>query len=375
MSSLFELRGALKKQQSLILSIVGFVLFLLIWWALAELLSKQRPILEDFDPRLPSSLQADSLGNQIDLDSLALVDSLRFANAKEFVKVYPLLPPPHQVVQQFPQLVQKDELLPNTVRSVWLNIQGYFWAVIISVPIGFLIGLFPLFRGLFSKQVNALRYLPLTALTGLFIIWFGIDDTMKIAFLAFGIIVYLLPVVVQRIDEVHDVYLKTVYTLGATNWQTIKTVYVPAVFSKLMDDIRVLTAISWTYIIIAELLNRQGGIGSLIYIKARQGQIPKVFGILIVIILIGFLQDRIFVYLDKRMFPHKYYKQSLAGIKEIEFGIFTILGMITIALFLGIMPTALADIISLLAWIVPIAGLMLIAYGEFNLRKSLSKQN
>ena len=121
-----------------------------------------------------------------------------------------------------------------------------------------------------------MRYLPLTAVTGLFILWFGIEDEMKVAFLAFGIIVYLLPVVVQRIDEVKDVYLKTVYTLGATDWQTVKSVYIPSVMSKLMDDIRVLTAISWTYIIIAELLNRQGGgIGAMIYIKARQGKQKK----------------------------------------------------------------------------------------------------
>jgi len=106
---------------------------------------------------------------------------------------------------------------------------------------------------------------------GMFIIWFEIEDQMKIAFLTFGIIVYILPVVVQWIDEFGDVYLKTVFTLGATDWQTIRTVYIPAVMSKLVDDIRGLTAISWTYIIIAELLNRQGGIGSLIYVKARQG--------------------------------------------------------------------------------------------------------
>ena len=375
MSSLFELRGTLSKQQKIILNILGLIVFVLVWWALAELLSQQRPVLEDFDPRLPSALNTDSTQASVNLDSIARVDSLRFANAKEFIKVYPLLPPPHLVVSSFPDLVQKDDLLSNTARSIWLNVQGYFWAVLISIPIGFIIGLFPLFRGLFSKQVDALRYLPLTALTGLFIIWFGIEDRMKIAFLAFGIIVYLLPVVVQRIDEVKDVYLKTVYTLGATNWQTIRTVYLPSVFAKLMDDIRVLTAISWTYIIIAELLNRQGGIGSLIYIKARQGQIPKVFGILLVIILIGFLQDRIFAYLDKRIFPHKYYKQTLGGIKEIEFGIYAILGATTIALFLGMMPDGLQSFVRMLVLIVPLASLLLIAYGEFNLRKSLNKQS
>jgi len=61
----------------------------------------------------------------------------------------------------------------------------------IPLFIGFIIGLLPVFRGLFSKQVDALRYLPLTALTGMFIIWFGIEDQMKIAF--FGFWDYCLP--------------------------------------------------------------------------------------------------------------------------------------------------------------------------------------
>jgi ABC-type nitrate/sulfonate/bicarbonate transport system permease component len=253
--------------------------------------------------------------------------------------------------------------------------QGYFWAIFLSIPIGFAIGLFPVFRGLFSNQVNALRYLPLTALTGLFIIWFGIEDQMKIAFLAFGIIVYLLPVVVQRVDEVNDVYLKTVFTLGATDWQTIRSVYIPSVMSKLIDDIRVLTAISWTYIIIAELLNRQGGgIGSLIYLKARQGQIEKVFGILIVIVLIGFIQDRIFVYLDKRLFPHKYLKQAQPGIVEIEYGIFTIFGIITLLIFQSILLPSMTSIMTNITLIVILASLAIIVMGELKLRKSVVEE-
>lgn len=370
--SLFKLRGPLSKSQGLVLGIAGFVLLILVWWVLAEMLSVQKPIIEGFETRLPSSINQDSNAVRIDLDSLARADSLKFANATEFEKVYPLLPPPLKVVKSYPELIQTDNLLSNTIRSIWLNIQGYFWAIFISIPFGFLVGLLPLFRGLFSKQVDALRYLPLTALTGLFIIWFGIEDQMKIAFLAFGIIVYLLPVVVQRIDEVQDVYLKTVFTLGARDWQTIRTVYIPSVMSKLMDDIRVLTAISWTYIIIAELLNRQGGIGSLIYIKARQGQIHKVFAILIVIILIGFIQDRIFVYLDRRLFPHKYYKTSVTGLKEVEYGIFTILLMLTLAVLLPMLIPALAGAISNFLWIVVIAAVVMVAYGEFKFQKSFA---
>ncbi len=368
--SLFTLRGSLSKTQSILLGLVGFVIVILIWWVLAELLSVNRPIVE-FDDHLPSSL--DSADVYINRDSLARVDSIAFADATEFEKVYPILPTPLGVVKSYPSLIQDDNLAGNTFHSIWLNLQGYFWAIVLCIPIGFLIGLVPLFQGLFSKQVDALRYLPLTALTGLFIIWFGIEDKMKVAFLAFGILVYLLPVVVQRINEVEDVYLKTVFTLGSNAWQTIRTVYMPSVFSKLIDDIRVLTAISWTYIIIAELVNRQGGIGALIYLKSRQGYMEKVFAILIVIVLIGFIQDRLFIYLDRRLFPHKYYKTTLTGLKEVEYGIFAIFGVIAVAVLLPIIWSGYPLALSNLAYIVIIAALVIVIYGEFRLRQAMVK--
>ncbi len=361
--SLFKLRGPLTKQQDIVLSLIGIVLFILVWWLLAEVFSKQKAVLDDFDTTLPSSIGEDV--DQAVLDSIARMDSIAFANASEFVKVYPLLPTPLSVVKSFSSLINQDKLIPNALKSIWLNIQGYVWAVLIAIPIGFIIALFPLFRGLFSRQVDAMRFLPLTALTGLFIIWFGIQDEMKVAFLAFGIIVYLLPVVVQRIYEVSDVYTKTVFTLGATNWHTIRTVYIPSVMTQLMDDIRVLTAISWTYIIIAELVNRAGGIGSLIYIKSRQGQVPKVFAILIVIIIIGLLQDMLFVYISKRLFPHKHYKSFFQGLKESRFGVLAMMGILFIAVlingFFGLSSTVLLIGIA----VIGLSALLFALYGEY----------
>lgn len=367
--SLFELRGELSKSQSLMLTVVGIIIFVVFWWILAEVFSVERPIVEDFHDRLPSQSE---LGDkyQSHIDSLTRLDSIAYANATEFEKVYPILPPPTEVLQAFNPLYNKDRIVYHSLKSIWLNIQGYIWAILIAIPIGFVIGLFPLFRGLFSKQVDAMRYLPLTALTGLFIIWFGIEDQMKIAFLAFGIIVYLLPVVAQRVNEVKDVYTKTVRTIGATKWQTIKSVFIPSVMSKVMDDIRVLTAISWTYIIIAELLNRQDGIGALIYLKARQGQIEKVFAILIIIILIGFLQDRIFVYLDRRLFPHKIHSRVLGGVKESRYGIWTLLFFVVAIVLLGAFVTLPEFVFSSALPIILFTTLLAIGYGEYLLYKS-----
>jgi NitT/TauT family transport system permease protein len=197
--------------------------------------------------------------------------------------------------------------MANLLYSLYLNLAGYLLAVLIAIPIGFLIGLFPLFKALFSRNVDALRFVPLTAVTGLFIAWFGLGSSMKVAFLAFGIIVYLLPVVVQRVLEVEDVYVQTAYTLGATKWQRIKSVFIPAVLSRVSDDIRVLVAISWTYIIVTEVVNaNSGGIGALAFKMARQSQIDKVFAILLVIIIVGFLQDLLFKLIDRLLFDFKY---------------------------------------------------------------------
>jgi len=218
-----------------------------------------------------------------------------------------ILPSPMRVLTAFGDLFNDNELLANVGFSIGLNLSGYLEAILIAIPVGFIIGLFKYTRWGFQRQVDAIRYIPLTALIGLFIAWFGIGASMKIHFLAFGILIYLLPVIVQRIDEVDDVYLKTVHTLGATDWQTIKTVYLPSVLSRLSDDIRVLTAISWTYIIVAELIASQGGIGNLIWSAGyRQGRIDKVFALLIIIVVIGIIQDKIFVWLDREFFPHKY---------------------------------------------------------------------
>lgn len=222
-----------------------------------------------------------------------------------------LLPSPVEVLTSLGELYSENNLLSNLLYSLYLNLAGYLLAVLIAIPIGFLIGLFPLFKALFSRNVDALRFVPLTAVTGLFIAWFGLGSSMKVAFLAFGIIVYLLPVVVQRVLEVEEVYEQTAYTLGATKWQRITSVFIPAVLSRVSDDIRVLVAISWTYIIVTEVVNaNSGGIGALAFKMARQSQIDKVFAILLVIIMVGFLQDLLFKLIDRLLFDFKYQAQE-----------------------------------------------------------------
>jgi len=265
MNKLFELRGSLSKKDKVILGTVGTILFLVLW-QLATVITKASP---------------------------------------------GVFPPPLKVLTSFYELHFEDAVVRNAFYSLKLNLLGMLEAVVLSLPLGFLIGLLPIFRGLSEKQVAVFRYLPLTLLIGVFIGWFGFYDAMKIHFLAIGIFVYLLPTVIQRVDEVQEVYVQTVKTLGATKEQIVRTVFLPDVLSRVFDDIRVLAPISWTYIIIAEMINSTGGLGALAYIASRQSRADKAFAILLIIVVIGFMMDKIFLILDQQLFPHKYVKEGV----------------------------------------------------------------
>lgn len=361
---MFQLRGQLSRTQSIVYGVIGGALLIALWWLLAEWLAV--PALDYRAPALDDpALQGPNR------DSLLRADSINFAQAKTVGKIYKILPTPLQVVNAYPKLAADDKLAEHTLHSLWLNFKGYFWAILFSVLIGCSIGFIPLFNGLFSKPIDALRYLPISALTGLFMLWFGLGDGMKVAFLAFGILVYMIPVVVQRIREVEDVHIQTAYTLGAGNWQSLRTVFFPSVFSKFMEDLRVLTAISWTYIIIAEILNNTGGLGSLLYWLARRDKTDKVFAVLLLVILIGILQDRLFVYLDKRLFPHKYYKTKADGLKEVQLGIWIILGVFALTIVLPLLTSLEGELLWQGAGLVSLAAVGLILMGEMKLMKNL----
>jgi NitT/TauT family transport system permease protein len=217
-----------------------------------------------------------------------------------------IMPTPQKTWHSFLEMKSDDNLLDNILFSVRINVLGYIKCIVGAIVVGFAIGLSPRVRKMFSQQVNALRFVPITALMGIFIAISGLTIVTKINFLAFGIWVYLVPVVVQRIDEVNVTHLQMMKTLGASFWQTVRYVTWRSVMARLSDDIRILVGISWTYIIVAELAGIQGGLGSLIFLGERQSNVGKVYAVIIIIVIIGIIQDILFRLIDRILFKFKY---------------------------------------------------------------------
>lgn len=222
-----------------------------------------------------------------------------------------ILPSPLKVIESIPTLFDNYNLVGNIIYTVKLNAIGYFLAVLFAIPLGFIIGIFPLFNALFKQYFEAIRYLPLPTVSGIFIAMLGLEFEMKATFLAFGIFIFALPSVIGKVLDLQNtanvkdnVYIQTAKTIGMSNFQMFRYVYVPYVMEKVYDDIRSLVAISYTYVVIAESLNKVGGIGAMISTFTRQSRTPEIYALLFVIVMIGLLQDYLFKIMKPVFFPH-----------------------------------------------------------------------
>ena len=201
------------------------------------------------------------------------------------------LPSPTETVRGTLQLFIQYDLWDAILISTKRILSAFLLAAAVALPLGVLMGAFDPINAFFEPIVAPLRYMPISGFIGILILWFGIYEKQKIAFLFLGVFVYLLPVVVSAIRTVPEELVQTSLTLGASRWQVIRTVLLPAALPEIFDSFRVMNAISWTYVILAEAVNPEHGLGYMVELARTHQKASWSFAGLLVIGGIGLLTD------------------------------------------------------------------------------------
>jgi NitT/TauT family transport system permease protein len=201
------------------------------------------------------------------------------------------LPSPSEVVRGTLQLFIQYDLGSAILISTRRIALAFLLASAVALPLGVLMGAFEPVNRILEPIVSPLRYMPISAFIPLLILWFGIYEQEKVAFLFLGVFVYLLPVVVSAIRAIPDELVQTSLTLGASRLQVVRTVLVPAALPEIFDSFRVMNAIAWTYVILAEAVNAEGGLGYMVALAYSHQKASWSFAGLLVIGGIGLLTD------------------------------------------------------------------------------------
>ncbi|MDQ3755170.1 MAG: ABC transporter permease [Acidobacteriota bacterium] len=212
------------------------------------------------------------------------------------------LPSPTEVLRGTLQLFFQYDLTAAILISTKRIALAFLLASALALPLGVLMGTFDPVNRFFEPIVAPLRYMPISAFIPLLILWFGIYEKQKIAFLFLGVFVYLLPVVVTAVRLVPEEYVQTALTLGASKFQVIRTVLIPAALPEIFDSFRVMNAISWTYVILAEAVNPEYGLGYMVELARTHQKASWSFAGLIVIGGIGLLTDLLIKTLSNLLF-------------------------------------------------------------------------
>jgi ABC-type nitrate/sulfonate/bicarbonate transport system permease component len=216
-----------------------------------------------------------------------------------------ILPSPTAVLKAFPVLHFEEALVRSALASLKRVASGFALAALVAIPLGIVMGTFPPVKAFFSPILDPLRFLPISALVPLTIVWFGIDEMQKIVFLFLGTVVYLLPLVVEAVEGVEEVFLQTATTLGATKSQLVRHVLVPGSLPAIGEALRVMNGIGWTYVILAEVINAQYGLGALITVAGKRSHVDQIFALVLVILAVGVATDWILRGVNRALFSWK----------------------------------------------------------------------
>ena len=216
-----------------------------------------------------------------------------------------ILPSPGEVIRSFPALWFQAELSRSALTSAVRVLEGFGVAWLVAFPLGILMGAFTKVGATFSPVMVFLGYLPIPALVPLTMSLFGVDELQKVMFLALAFFIYLLPLFVRAVGDVDNVFLQTAYTLGATRWQTLRRVLLPVALPRIVHAMRLGFGVGWTYIILAEMVAAERGLGNIIIVAQRRGPREHIYLVLVVIVKIAYLTDKFWVVLSRYLFPYQ----------------------------------------------------------------------
>jgi NitT/TauT family transport system permease protein len=203
------------------------------------------------------------------------------------------LPSPTAVLQRGLQMFAEDDLLTDILSSTGRVIAAFLAATLVGVPIGILMGTFHSMEGLFSPIVGAVRYVPVVAFMPLIVIWVGLGEDAKVLMIFLGIVLYNAIMIADAVKFIPDEMLNVGYTLGAKRRDVLFKIILPAVMPSILDTLRVNIAGAWNFLVLAELLAAQSGLGFRIIQSQRYFQIDKVLFCIVVISAIGLITDAV----------------------------------------------------------------------------------
>jgi len=212
------------------------------------------------------------------------------------------LPAPSTVSSTAVELLLDPMLWGDIGVSFMRVLIGFVISAVIAIPLGLLIGTFKPVEAFIQPFTEFVRYVPVPALIPILMVLFGIGEAPKWMLIFVGTYFQLVLMVADEIRRVPYEMLQVSYTLGAGRWQVSRRVMWRAAKPGIFDALRLCNGWAWTYLVIAELVAANEGLGFRVLKFSRFLQTPRIWVYLLILGVIGLCLDFSFRAANRRLF-------------------------------------------------------------------------
>lgn len=200
---------------------------------------------------------------------------------------------PVQILMTGWALTRDGTLQTNLGVSLLRAGVGLLIACVVGITLALVAGLSRLGEEIVDAPLQILRTLPALALVPLFILWFGIGETPKIALVALGSGFPIYLNLYKGIRSIDPKLLEMTRTLGLSRVATIREVILPGALPDLLVGLRFAVGLSWLMLVVAEQINADSGIGHMMMDAEDFLRTDIILVGLIVYGLLGLISDRL----------------------------------------------------------------------------------
>jgi ABC-type nitrate/sulfonate/bicarbonate transport system permease component len=214
-----------------------------------------------------------------------------------------LFPPPSIVIRTMWPMTLSGEIPYNIAISLVRAISGYVLASFLAVTIGVVTARNRTIRDLLEPLLHGFRSIPAIAVVPISVLWFGIGEETKILLVTLGAFFPIWINTFIGVRDVHPIYLRSAACLGASRRQTLFLVILPAALPLIIAGMRQGVAVSLIVLVAAELAGARAGVAYMMSLGHQLFRTDIMFGGLVILAVLGFTADRLFVGLCRRLFP------------------------------------------------------------------------
>jgi NitT/TauT family transport system permease protein len=214
------------------------------------------------------------------------------------------MPAPVDVVSRFVVWLSNEGFTSDLAISVQRVTLGFFASLAVALPLGLLSGTFKPAEAFLEPAMDFVRYMPAVAFVPLMLLWFGIGEGSKVAVIFMGTFFQMVLMFADDVRKVPMPQIEVAQTMGATRREIIYRVILPSAAPSLLTTGRITLGWAWTYLVVAEMVAANSGVGYAILKAQRFLQTDKIFAGIIAIGLIGLFQDQLLRGLHRVLFPY-----------------------------------------------------------------------